>query len=450
LGRRCCERMELKSKKVRSWGRVSNFDHEVADVLNRADASEVFDAVKGLNTSVLAYGLGRSYGDSNLNENFALADMRKLDRFISFDQEHGILRAEAGVSLSEILKIVVPNGFFLHTTPGTRFVTLGGAVANDVHGKNHHGAGAFGENVRAIGLARSDRSDLILTRTVEPELFAATIGGLGLTGIILWVEIELVRIPSSQLSLTTIPFANVEEFFDLSNSHFLDFEHTVAWVDCAAKGADLGRGIFTGGNWSTQGGYATHTDGGPRIPVDAPEFALNPITLNTFNSLYHWRQKTKQAHYASHYTGCFYPLDAIQAWNRLYGPHGFFQYQSVVPLNVAAEATREMLKVISRSGDGSLLAVLKTFGDKPGRGLLSFPEPGATLALDFRNRGKKTLDLMAELDVVVAEAGGRLYPAKDGRLPSKMFREGYPEWERVEALRDPYISSSFWRRVTSL
>lgn len=441
--------MKLRHSKAKlSWGRVVKAKHRLATVRHREDIAKGFSAVRDAETTVLAHGLGRSYGDSNLNDSAALMDMQGLDQFIAFDKNTGILRAEAGVSLSEILKIVVPYGFFLHTTPGTRYVTLGGAVANDVHGKNHHSAGSFGENVLAIGLERSDRGHLTISRKVEPELFHATIGGLGMTGIITWVEMQLVGIPSALLNQSIIPFANVNEFFTLAKTDFQSFEHTVTWIDCTAKGANLGRGFFAGANWAPQGELKTHSDRGLTIPLDAPNFTLNPFTLKAFNTAYRWRQAIKPAHAPIHYSGCFYPLDAIGKWNRLYGSKGFYQYQSVVPMSTAPEATREMLEIISQSGEGSLLAVLKTFGEKPGQGLLSFPKPGVTLALDFRNQGQKTLELMGQLDAIVSAAGGRLYPAKDGRMPAAMFQKGYPAWTEVEAIRDPLISSTFWRRVT--
>ena len=438
----------LPTQSKTSWGRVIKARHQLVNIRHKLEISEAFDIVHAAETTALPFGLGRSYGDSNLNDGSALLDMRGLDKFIEFDRERGILRAESGVSLEEILNVVVPHGFFLHTTPGTRFVTLGGAVANDVHGKNHHSAGSFCENVLAIGLERSDRGCITNTPENNAELFAATVGGLGMTGIITWVELKLARIPSTQLKQTTISFSNIDEFFSLIETESESYEHTVAWVDCTAKGADLGRGVFTGSNWANHGGYQVHKEGGPRIPMDAPGFMLNPVTLKVFNSAYHWRQVTKPTHSTTHYSGAFYPLDSIKEWNRIYGSKGFYQYQSVIPNDVAKDATREMLSIISSSGDGSMLAVLKTFGSKAGRGILSFPHPGATLALDFRNRGQKTLNLLARLDAVVSAAKGRLYPAKDGRLPASMFKQGYPEWEKIEALRDPLISSTFWRRVT--
>lgn len=397
----------------------------------------------------LAYGLGRSYGDSNLNPEAALIETRRLDRFIAFDPRAGTLRAGAGVSLDEILRLIVPHGYFLPTTPGTRYVTLGGAIANDVHGKNHHSAGSFGNHVCAMRMVRSDRGVIEIGRYTEPELFKATIGGLGLTGIILEAEIRLDPIKSSRIEQRTEPLANVDHFFDLAETRAVEHEHTVAWIDCTASGGRLGQGVFSSGDWAESGGLVAHrAKTGPAVPVDLPGFALNPLTLKSFNALYRRRQLMKPAEANVHYSSFFHPLDTIRGWNRLYGGRGFYQYQAVVPFTTAREATRAMLERISVSGQGSFLAVLKTFGAKLSPGLISFPMPGATLALDFANSGERTLALMADLDSVVADAGGRLYPAKDGRVSASMFKSGYPAWETLEHQRDPAISSAFWQRVT--
>lgn len=434
----------------KSWGRVVDAEHWIARPRSMDDASRTPAGAASGDMSVLPFGLGRSYGDSNLNPDGALIETRGMDRFIRFDREAGLLQAEAGVSLDEILRVVVPHGFFLPTTPGSRLVTLGGAIANDVHGKNHHRAGSLGSHVRRFNLARSDGSITEVTPQSSPELFNATVGGLGLTGLILEAELELVRIPSSFIDHEVEPLAHMDQFFDIAELRAERSEHTVAWIDCTATGARLGQGVFSSGDWSQTGGHEAHNAGaGPTFPMDAPGFALNPLTLKLFNLAYRRRQLMKAGRSRVHYGGFFHPLDSINHWNRLYGAKGFYQYQSVIGPGAAREATRAMLERISASGEGSFLAVLKTFGDRPSPGLLSFPAPGATLALDFANRGEKTLRLLADLDAIVREAGGRLYPAKDGRMSAAMFQAGYPDWERVEQLRDPAFSSAFWRRVTA-
>jgi len=431
-----------------SWGRAIRAHHKIFEPIDRHSALAAFEAAKKEGVTVLGYGLGRSYGDSNLNPNEMLFASRSLDHFIALDLETGLIRAEAGVSLAEVLEIAVPRGFFLPTTPGSQFVTLAGALANDVHGKNHHRAGCFGNAVTRFGMVRSDRGEIEVSSKSHSDLFAATIGGLGLTGLITWVEFQLTPIESAYISEETLVFNNADEFFEIEETHRNRFEYTVSWIDCTTQGKKLGRGIFSGGNWSSTGGLDVNRPGGPILPFDLPSFALNPLTLKAFNATYFAHQKIKPRERSSHYSGFFYPLDSIRGWNRLYGRKGFFQFQSVIPMKHAREATKEMLALVAASGQGSMLAVLKTFGSKSSPGLMSFPREGVTLALDFKNSGQRTLALMAQLDAIVKNADGRLYPAKDGRISAEMFQSGYPEWVNVERLRDPLISSAFWRRVT--
>jgi FAD/FMN-containing dehydrogenase len=395
---------------------------------------------------ILAGGLRRSYGDSCLNGDGAMIDMTGLDRFVSFDRATGLLVAEAGVSLAEILKIAIPAGYFLPVTPGTRFVTLGGALANDVHGKNHHLAGTLGRWIREFNLLRSDGVERVVNRDDTTGLFAATIGGLGLTGIVTRVVLELAPIASSNMRVETIPFGNLAGFFALAAESELTHDYTVAWVDCLAKGNALGRGIFTRARHSADGELRVYSGRRPFVPIDAPGFLLNRLSLSAFNDIYYrFAGRSRQATVS--YDPFFYPLDAIEGWNRLYGRRGFYQYQSVVPPNNAEAATAQMLRTIADAGQGSFLAVLKTFGDVASPGLLSFPMKGTTLALDFANRGPSTLSLLDKLDTIVREAGGRLYPAKDGRLPPAMFRAGYPALEQFRTHMDPGMSSTFWRRM---
>jgi L-gulonolactone oxidase len=429
---------------VVSWGRVSRAVQHVARPGFRDELSGLL-ADAG-DRRLLAIGLRRSYGDSCLNGAGALIDMSGLDRFVAFDAATGVLRAEAGASLSEILRLVVPKGWFPPTTPGTRFVTLGGAVANDVHGKNHHGAGSIGRHVRALGLFRGDRGHVTVTPQSDPPLLASTIGGLGLTGVIEWVELQLVRIGGAYLDVEIVPYDNLDAFWPLAEESAKNFEHTVAWIDCTTSGARTGRGIFSRANWVADGAYDLHDDKSwKRIPLDAPGFALNRFTVGAFNNFYHRVNSAKAGTNRQHYASFFYPLDAVLDWNRLYGRRGMLQYQCVIPRESQREAIAEMLRVIAASGQASFLAVLKTFGDLPSPGVLSFPRPGATLALDFPFRGETTLNLMARLDAMVREANGALYPAKDGRMSREMFRQSFPRWEQF--LKDPALNSDFWTRV---
>jgi L-gulonolactone oxidase len=405
----------------------------------------IADGSRGPN-HLLASGLRRSYGDSCINDGGAMIDMTGLDHFVSFDRTTGILVAEAGVSLAEILKLVIPTGYFLPVTPGTKFVTLGGAVANDVHGKNHHGAGTIGRWIRQLDLRRSDGTEHSLTRADSTGLFAATIGGLGLTGVITRVAVELAPIASSNMNVETIRFGNLPEFFALAADSEATHDYTVAWVDCLAKGQTLGRGIFSRARHSGDGELRVHSGTGPSVPVDAPGFLLNRLSLSAFNEIY-YRFVRRPRQTTVSYDPFFYPLDAIGSWNKLYGRRGFYQYQSVVPARNAEAATAEMLRTTADAGQGSFLAVMKTFGDIPTPGLLSFPMKGTTLALDFANHGPPTLLLLDKLDAIVREAGGRLYPAKDGRFPSAMFQAGYPALDQFRIHIDPGMSSTFWRRM---
>ncbi len=428
-----------------SWGRVVRRIQQVARPRFRTELPSLIAGATA--HCALATGLRRSYGDSCLNSQGAAIDMRGLDRFIAFDVKTGVLRAEAGVSLSQILALVVPHGWFLQTTPGTRFVTLGGALANDVHGKNHHRAGSFGCHVRSFGLLRSDGFRGAVTPQSDPGLFAATIGGLGLTGVVEWVEIALTRIPSAFLDAETLPYGDLSEFWALAEESAARFEHTVAWIDAAARDANFGRGVFSRANWRPEGALEVHNDRTwKNMPLDAPPL-LNGFTVGAFNEMYYRRNKAKAGASVQHYAPFFYPLDAIHNWNRLYGKRGMFQYQCVVPPGAARDAIASLLAEVTRSGQASFLAVLKTFGERASPGLLSFPRPGATLALDFPNRGKDTLALLSRLDAIVMEAGGALYPAKDGRIGPEAFRRSFPKWQEFLEHKDKCVNSDFWRRV---
>lgn len=429
-----------------SWGRVLRSPHQVARPSFR-DELPALVCQLGRHDRGLAIGLRRSYGDSNLNPNGKLIDMTGLDRLLSFNQETGVMRAEAGVSLSQALQALVPRGWFLPTTPGSRFVTLGGAVANDVHGKNHHSAGTFGANVLRLMLHRTDGS----SREIGPgdPMFRATVGGLGLTGVISWVEFQAAAVRSAILDAEDESFEHVDEYFDLAAAKKETHEHTMAWVDCSVGGSRLGRGVFSFANWSASGDFLSHDDQPRRnIPFNLPGFVLNALSVRAFNSIRHDLKTMKSGPYRTHYEPFLYPLDAISNWNRIYGRAGFYQYQCVLPPETAREGVTELLKEIVRSGQGSPLAVLKDFGNAPSAGMLSFPQSGTTLALDFGNKGEETLALMSRLDRIVMEGRGRLYPAKDGRIPPEVFQSGFPNWQVFAGFVDPGLTSSFWRRVS--
>ena len=431
-----------------SWGRVVR---PLAPVATPQFADELpATLAERAGEPKLAVGLRRSYGDSVINSGGAVIDMTHLDRIVAFDRDRGVITAEAGAALSAVLQTIVPHGWFTGTTPGTRFVTLGGAVANDVHGKNHHRAGTFGCAVKELELMRSDGTTHRLAADGDDPLFAATVGGLGLTGVIRTVTLALTPIRSAWLDVERIAFSHVREFFAIAAESERSHEHTVAWIDCAGGPAHLGRGIFQRGNWSADGGLDVHDDRKSlSMPMDAPGFALNGLTVRLFNAAYYRLQKYGPARQRLHYAPFFYPLDSILEWNRLYGPRGFYQYQCVVAHGEAPQAMEDLLKRIAASGAGSFLAVLKTLGSKPSPGMLSFPREGVTLALDFPNKGAPTLKLLGELDAVVRAANGRLYPAKDGRMPAAMFRAGYPRLDAFMQQVDPAFGSDFWRRVSA-
>jgi FAD/FMN-containing dehydrogenase len=431
--------------RFQSWGRFPNADHEVR-ALRWLDAAVPEAGGK----KILPYGLGRSYGDSCLNDGGTLIETSGMNRFILFDEASGILRCEAGVSLDEVLKLIVPKGWFLPTTPGTKFITVGGAIANDIHGKNHHVAGTFGCHVIAFELLRSDGDRLICTPDSNTELFKATIGGLGLTGLITWAEFTLKKVNNAWIEMESIKFEGIEEFLELSEDSDDDWEYTVSWIDCVAQGKGMGRGIFMRGNHSPASVLSRKVHDDPKVtaPFDCPNLMLNSLSIKAFNAVYYGKQRTKKSRTRVHYDPFFYPLDAVNDWNRIYGKRGFFQYQFVIPFKGGLETMNEILRMITASKQGSFLAVIKTFGSKSSPGMMSFPRPGITLALDFPNRGDSTLQLFKELDAVVDAAGGLLYPAKDARMSSEFFQKGYPQWDDFSKFVDPNFSSSFWRRVT--
>lgn len=333
----------------------------------------------------------------------------------------------------------------LPVTPGTQFVTVGGAVANDVHGKNHHAMGSFGDQILRLWLARSDGQIIECTRGQASEWFFATIGGMGLTGVIVRVELKLRRISGPWLDTETIPYGSLDEFFGLSDASEAAWEHTVSWIDCLS--GERTRGIFMRAKPSAATIGPLPKSGTRRMPVTPPVSLVNHMTLRPFNIAYHRLQRWKAGQAVAHYEPFFYPLDGLLEWNRMYGPKGFYQYQSVVPRAAGPDATREMLREIGRSGEGSFLAVLKTFGSRAGPGMLSFPRPGVTLALDFPNRRDSTLRLFSRLDEIVLAAGGTLYPAKDARMSRRMFESGYPRLAEFLPFRDPGITSSMSRRL---
>ena len=401
--------------------------------------------------SLLARGFGRSYGDSCLNEGATLLDTRGLDRLIAFDASAGTLACEAGVRLGDILELVLPAGWTLPVLPGTANVSVGGAIANDVHGKNHHVAGTFGHHVERFELLRSDGSRLACSPGENAQMFRATIGGLGLTGLITCAELRLQRAASASFEVQTRAIANLDDFLAASAESDGRFEYTVAWVDALAGGEHVGRGVFMRANLAPAGDEAPPTPRAARlaIPFDLPSGVLNRHAIRMFNRLYRARATPEWKPSREPYAKFLFPLDAIGHWNRMYGQRGFFQHQSVVPRAHAPSAIRDMLVAAAASADASFLSVLKVFGDRDGAGLISFARPGVTLALDIPMRGPATLALLDRLDAIVRAAGGAIYPAKDAHMSPETFRRSFPRWSELASHADPAFSSSFWRRVTA-
>jgi FAD/FMN-containing dehydrogenase len=430
-----------------SWGRYPKHQAEVAPLFWTSD----FPLAVPRQT-MLPVGLGRSYGDSCLLDGGTLLGARGLDRFIAFDQTTGLLRCEAGVSLAEILEFAVPRGWFLPVTPGTKFVTVGGAIANDVHGKNHHVAGTFGCHVPRFELVRSNGERYECTPTQNPSLFEATIGGLGLTGLITWAEVQLRPIVSRKIRQDAIKFVGLNEFVALSRAA-QHLEYTVAWIDCVSTGKNFARGIFMQGDHSAQPDELTPSPQ-PRLtmPVDLPGFLMNKATIGAFNTAYYSKQLSKQKSGLVDYEPFFYPLDFVLHWNRAYGRHGLLQFQCVMPWEPGdyQEGFTRLLKAITASGLGSFLAVVKIFGDVRSPGMMSFPAPGPMIALDFPVRGERSFDLTERLADITAEYGGKMYPAKDARMLPRHFQQFYPQWQDFARFIDPAFSSAFWQRVTAL
>lgn len=437
------------NKTTLSWGRYPATQQDLHPCVWRSDLSNKISDLQHEYGTTLPFGNGRSYGDSCYADSGHALHTKTLNRFIMVDWTLGVLRAEAGVTLSEILELSIPRGWFLPVTPGTQFVTLGGAIANDVHGKNHHVRGTFGNHVRCFSLRRSNEPAMLCSLEDNSSYFAATIGGLGLTGVIEWAEIALMPIQSSQIDTTSIRFDRLTDFFTLAKDLDSRHEYGVAWIDCLATGSRAGRGIFIAANHAQEGALKTNLKNHLSIPV-IPRFSIiNGLTTRLFNTLNWHLQSAQTKNKSINFEPYFYPLDRVLQWNRLYGRKGFQQFQCVIPEHAAEPALAEILVTIAKSKQASFLAVLKRCGDMTSPGLLSFPMSGTSLAIDFPNSQNLTQTLLPKLDAIVRASRGRLYPAKDAHMTGEDFRNAYPAWTEVEKLRDPALNSQFWKRVTT-
>ena len=389
-------------------------------------------------------GLGRSYGDSSLAQN--IVGLGRLNRFQAFDHKTGLLTCDAGVSFADILDTFIPRGWFPSVTPGTKHVSVGGAIASDVHGKNHHLKGSFCDHLISFSIMLGSGDIVSCSPSENDDLFRATCGGMGLTGIILDATFHLQKVKSSFIDETTYKAANLKECLELFET-YCDADYSVAWIDCLQQGESLGRSLLMLGKHNEDAGYLDNSKSGPSIPFNFPSFVLNKYSVSLFNSLYYAKVRSSPQERRVHYGPYFYPLDGIQNWNKLYGANGFVQYQFAIPRDAGLSGMTHILEKIAASGAGSFLSVLKAFG-KGNDNLLSFPFDGYTLALDFKV-SRKTFDLLDELDVIVADYGGRVYLTKDARMSEEIFKKGYPRWEEFQGIREKYGAKEVFSSLQS-
>lgn len=447
------------SANIRSWGGLQG---AVNHLQAPAFSHELGAALRVPSDPKLVIGNLRSYGDEVLNPHGQYIQTTRCDRMLHFDEQNGILQVEAGAQIAALQNILGPKGWMFPVTPGTALLTIGGAIANDVHGKNHHAAGTFGHHVLSFVLLRTSGETLVCSPQENADWFAATLGGMGLTGAIQQATLQLRRIPHSQLHVKNWRFDNLDEFFTLDAEHTPQHEYSVAWVDCVASGAQLGRGIFSVADHlpAKVEKIAEATSEGVTllkakkravrrsVPISPPFSCINQLSLRAFNTLYFHRPfplSLPAVQQASMYQW-LYPLDSILHWNRLYGRAGFVQFQCAIPPQSARVAVKDMLQTIAQSGQGSFLAVLKNFGEQASLGMLSFPQPGTTLALDFPWLGERTATLLARLHAINLAAGGRIYAAKDSHAPAHALVQGYPRFAEFQRYLDPGLASVMGQR----
>jgi decaprenylphospho-beta-D-ribofuranose 2-oxidase len=366
--------------------------------------------------AVLSRGLGRSYGDSALPppSEREVATTTLADRFLAFDEGSGILRAEAGLSLKELNRLLLPRGFFVPVTPGTQFVTLGGMVAADVHGKEHHRAGCFGEHVTRLKMRVADGRILWCSDDRHPDLFRATLGGMGLTGHILEVEVRMRRVRSPWIWQESRRVDDIDAYIDALAEGAQKWPYTVGWIDCLSQGAKMGRGILMAGDWADPSVAPSRYPEPKRrvtMPIELPGFALGRASVAAFNTAFYWKHLPREKSGIVHWESFFYPLDFVRHWNRMYGPRGFTQYQCVLPESAGRGAARRVLEILTARGGASFLCVIKDCGPE-GKGMLSFPMKGTSIALDIAVRDDTQALVDALNEQVIAE-GGRIYLAKD-------------------------------------
>ncbi|HNR30289.1 MAG TPA: FAD-binding oxidoreductase [Candidatus Hydrogenedentes bacterium] len=443
------------AKSLTGWGRIAP---RVCHVYRPEKPRLIENILRDLSQPhFIARGLGRSYGDTAVNEGGGVIDFARLNRMMRFDPATGVLECEAGVTLAEIIETFLPRGFFLPVTPGTKFVTVGGAIANDVHGKNHHRDGTFGQFVLDFGLYTPEGHLLLCSPEDNPDLFWATVGGIGLTGVILTARIRLQPVRSAYIVADYHKSRDLDDALATFEASDARYQYSVAWVDCLARGAMLGRCILMRGNHADPAQLPGSLAAKPfdvrprrdkRVPVDCPAFLLNPLNVRVFNNLFYGMHRSVEGQIID-YDRYFYPLDQIHDWNRLYGRRGFVQYQATLPTE-SAKGLVALLERLSTERRGSFLGVLKRFGDA-GPGLLSHPMKGYTLTLDIPNR-TGLVPFLRELDRILLDHGGRLYLAKDAVAAPETVAVMYPDLDRFREIKgrvDPEnrLSSSMARRL---
>jgi decaprenylphospho-beta-D-ribofuranose 2-oxidase len=408
-------------QKVTNWG---NFPIVEKEMKSEDSFRKIKEFVQNHN-EVIARGNGRCYGDSSLGEH--IFSTKKLNKFISFDRLNGIIECESGVLLSDVLEIAVPQGYFLYVTPGTKFVSVGGAIASDVHGKNHHTEGCFSEYVIEFKLMIENGDIINCSREENSDKFWATIGGMGLTGIILTAKFKLKNIESAYIRQESIKAENLDEIFNLFEESE-SWTYTVAWIDCLQKGKNIGRSILMRGEHAFQHELPQKFKEKPlrlkkkfepTVPFYFPGFVLNALTVKIFNYFYYKKQSKKEVKNFIDYETFFYPLDFVHDWNKIYGKSGFIQYQMMIPKESGKEGMKKILETIANSGNGSFLAVLKLYGKENPEAYNSFPFEGYSLALDFKvnSKLKKLID---QLDDIVEQYNGKIYLTKDSMSRSSL------------------------------
>nr|WP_275758397.1 FAD-binding oxidoreductase [Sulfurimonas sp. SAG-AH-194-C21] len=423
---------------LQSWGMYPLVENTIIEFQSQKELAEKL----ALADELIPYGNGRSYGDSALND--TLVHTRPYDYFLDFDESTGILHVQAGVLLSEILEASVKRGWFLKVTPGTKLISVGGAIASDIHGKNHHIEGCFSECVEEFSIMLADGQ--IQTVKKGEELFLATCGGMGLTGVILTAKISLKKINSQFINQTTIKTKNLKETFAAFEEYKKD-PYSVAWIDCLAKDENIGKSLLMVGDFADDGDLRYKPKSKLNIPFNFPSFALNTLSVKAFNWLYYWKSKDGVSKQKVHFDSFFYPLDSIRNWNRIYGKNGFTQYQFILPKESSFDGLERILDKISKSGKGSFLAVLKLYG-KENANYLSFPIEGYSLALDFKIEDG-LFELLDELDEIVVECGGRIYLTKDVRVSKETFELGYERVETFRAFRKKHNMSEKFNSLQS-